>query len=194
MKLDFFPFPHFSSYPLWITLLCVVVGVFGCSPSLYWVHELEGTPSCIPDRLPTWDDYPRQDRYGKKAAITGVNFFPIHTPPKIEMRFDYQRSWVKASLTDPWNPVVVNESKRILLHEQLHFMISCLVTRQANHQLENGGDPLEMVQKVKDRAQRLHLQYDKDTNHGLNTEAQMKWEKEIQQELLRVSTKMASRF
>ncbi len=110
------------------------------------------------------------------------------------MRFDFQRSWVKSSIVDPWNPELVSESKRILLHEQLHFMISCLLTRQANQTLQNGGGPDEMVQLVKAAAKRLNLQYDKDTNHGLNTQAQLDWETEIQQQLLKLSIKQARGF
>jgi hypothetical protein len=73
-------------------------------------------------------------------------------------------------------------------------MISCLLTRQANQTLENVGDPLQMVQLVKAAAKRLNLQYDKDTNHGLNTEAQLDWEREIQQQLLKLSIKQARGF
>jgi len=194
MKLETFFIRHFSTFPHWILFLSLALSVFGCSRSLHWVHEAEDIPSCNPDRLPTWDDYPRQDRYGKKAAETGVNFFPKYNPPKIEMRFNYQDSWVKASIVDPWNPEAVNVSKRMLLHEQLHYMTSCLLTRQANQTLQNGGDPLEMVQLVKAAAKRLNLQYDKDTNHGLNTEAQLNWEREIQQQLLKLSIKQARGF
>ena len=103
------------------------------------------------------------------------------------MRFDFQRSWVKESLIDPWNPEFVSESERILRHEQLHYMISCLLTRQANQTLQNGRDPTKMVHEVRSAAKRLNLQYDKDTNHGLNTEAQLDWEREIQQQLLILS-------
>ena len=66
-------------------------------------------------------------------------------------------------------------------------MISCLLTRQANQTLQKSRDPLEMVQQVKAAAKRLNLQYDKDTNHGLHTEAQLDWEREIQEQLLKLS-------
>lgn len=191
MKLDSVLFsPSFRLSP-WILLLCVSISFFSCTRSLHWVHETEQAPSCIPDRLPTWSDYSRQNRHGKKAAITGVNFYPKYSPPKIEMRFDYKRSWVKASIVDPWDPEVVNESRRILLHEQLHFMISCLVTRQANSLLGNGGDPSKMVREVREKARRLHLRYDRETNHGLNPQAQVKWEKDIQQQMLKLSIQHA---
>ena len=177
----------YSLLPFWILLFTVSLGTLGCSRSLTWIHEPGDTPSCLPDRLPTWEDYRRQDGHGKEAAETGVNFFPKYNPPKIEMRFNYQDSWVKESIVDPWNPMTVNESNRMLLHEQIHYMISCLLTRRANETLRNGGDPLEMAKKLKKRATQLNLQYDKDTNHGLNTEAQLDWEREIQQQLLKLA-------
>lgn len=172
----------------WILrLLLLALGIFGCSKSLDWVPEPGAKPSCIPDRLPTWDDYPRLERNGQTSAITAVVFYPKHSPPKIEMRFDYQRSWVKPAIADQWNPELVNESKRILNHEQLHFMISCLLTRQANQALKSGGNSSEMVQLVRAAAKRLNLQYDRDTNHGLNFKAQSNWEAEIQQQLRQIS-------
>ena len=180
-------FRQFGGLPFGILLLIVSLSVFACSRSLQWIHEPGDRPSCIPDRLPTWDDYQRQDRKGKKSAITAVHFFPKNSPPKIEMRFDFQRSWVKESIVDPWNPEFVSESKRILQHEQLHYMISCLLTRQANQTLQNGGDSREMVHEVRSAAKRLNLQYDKDTNHGLNPQAQLDWEREIQDQLLKLS-------
>jgi len=194
MKLETFFIRPFSTFPHWIIFLSLALSIFGCSRSLHWVHESEEIPSCIPDRLPTWDDYPRQDGQAKESAITAVIFNPKHSPPKIEMRFDIQRSWVKASIVDPWNPEAVNVSKRMLLHEQLHYMISCLETRRANQTLQNGGDSLKMAQKVKDKAKRFNLQYDKDTNHGLNNEAQLDWERKIQQQLRKLSIKQARGF
>ena len=91
--------------------------------------------------------------------------------------------------------MAVNVSERTLLHEQVHYMISCLLTRRANLTLHNGGgDPLKMAQKVKEEATRLNLQYDKDTNHGLNTQAQMDWEREIQHQLLKLSINQSGGF
>ena len=44
-----------------------------------------------------------------------------------------------------------------------------------------------MVQLVKAVAQRLNLQYDQDTNHGLNRKAQAEWEEEILKQLNEVN-------
>ena len=161
----------------------------GCSTPIYWVPESSPQPSCIPDRLPTWDDYLRKERAGYPSAETAVRFYAIETPPQIEVRFDFQRSWVKPEMGDPMGPVHWRASQQLLLHEQLHFLISCLLTRQANQTLQNGSDPHAMVRLVKAVAQRLNLQYDQDTNHGLNRQAQAKWEEEILQQLMEVSGK-----
>ena len=194
MKPQSFRFYHCIFSPSLVLPILLFMTLVGCSRSLHWVHEMENGPSCIPDRLPTWEDYTPQERQGKASAVTAVLFASKSVPPKIEMQFDYQRSWVKESIVDPWNPELVGESQRILMHEQLHFMISCLLTRQANQTLQNGGNPHEMVQQVKTAANQLNLQYDKDTNHGLNTEAQLDWEREIQQQLLKLSIKQARGF
>ena len=51
-----------------------------------------------------------------------------------------------------------------------------------------------MAQQVSAAARRLNLQYDKDTNHGLDTQAQLDWEAEIQEQLLKLAIKQAQEF
>ena len=183
----------------WIFPATLIVVFSGCSTPIYWVHESSPQPSCIPNRLPTWDDYSRKKRSGNPSAETAVRFYAIDTPPQVEVRFDFQRSWVKPELGDPLGPVLWRASEQLLLHEQLHFLISCLLTRQANQTLQNGSDPHAsdphaMVKLVKAVAQRLNLQYDKDTNHGLNRKAQAEWEEEILSQLNEVNGEQKRRL
>lgn len=70
-------------------------------------------------------------------------------------------------------------SEQLLAHEQVHFLISCLVVRQANLSITPQDDLLEMLELTKLVAQRLNLQYDSATNHGLNLEVQNLWEAEV---------------
>ena len=176
-----------KTYSGWIFPGILILLLSGCSTPIYWVHESSPQPSCRPNRLPTWDDYLRKERSGNPSAETAVRFYAIDSPPQVEVRFDFQRSWVKPELGDPLGPVLWRASEQLLLHEQLHFLISCLLTRQANQTLQNGSDPHAMVRLVKAVAQRLNLQYDNDTNHGLNRKAQAEWEDEILQQLNEVN-------
>ncbi len=70
-------------------------------------------------------------------------------------------------------------SKYLLAHEQLHFIISCLVVRQANLSMTDQDDLLQTLQLTQRIAQRLKLQYDTDTNHGEKLDAQQAWESEV---------------
>ena len=70
-------------------------------------------------------------------------------------------------------------SEHLLAHERLHFLISCLVVRQANFSITKQDDLLRMLQLTQRVAQQLNLQYDTDTNHGLKLDVQQSWESEV---------------
>ena len=160
-----------------------------CVTPIHWVEETSQRPSCLPNRLPIWKDYSLKEKHGRPSAETAVRFLITKKEPnpQLEVSFDHERSWVKPDFAEPWNPLLWNASELLLAHEQLHFLISCLLTRQANQTLRSGGNPHSMLQLVKAVAQRLNLQYDKDTNHGLKDQAQVEWEKEVQRQLQEVT-------
>ena len=70
-------------------------------------------------------------------------------------------------------------SEYLLAHERLHFIISCLVVRQANLSITKQDDLLQTLELTQRVAQRLNLQYDTDTNHGVNLDIQQSWESEV---------------
>ncbi len=80
-------------------------------------------------------------------------------------------------------------SERLLAHEQLHFLISCLIVRQANLSLTPQDNLWKMLELTKLVAQRLNLQYDADTNHGLNLDAQESWESDVMEQWQELSTR-----
>ncbi len=71
-------------------------------------------------------------------------------------------------------------SERLLRHEQVHFAISCLLTREANLALQTGGDPHAMLSLLNAVATRINVQYDVETSHGLDAEQQEQWEETIE--------------
>ena len=97
----------------------------------------------------------------------------------MSIAFDREHSWVKPDLVEPKNSTLRRMSEKLLAHEQVHFLISCLVVRQANLSITPQDDLLEMLELTKLVAQRLNLQYDSATNHGLNLEVQNLWEAEV---------------
>jgi len=156
----------------------------GCSSNLRWVAETQfNGQTCIPDRLPTWDDFSRKDPpSATPSAQTAIRFLLNDTPPHLIAKFDQQYSWVKPKSADPSNPAEWVASERLLAHEQLHFLISCLLVRQANQSLQPEDDPQKMLELVKSVAQRINVQYDQDTKHGTDNEAQMDWETQVQEQ------------
>ncbi len=91
-------------------------------------------------------------------------------------------------LIDPSNATLWRSSEHLLAHEQLHFLISCLVVRQANFSITKDDDLWKILQLTKFVAQRLNLQYDTDTNHGLNRDAQQSWESEVMTQFQELGT------
>ncbi|MBD0306113.1 MAG: hypothetical protein ICV76_06125 [Nitrospiraceae bacterium] len=154
--------------------------VAACAPSVRWVHDSPADPSCMPDRLLSWNDFKQRSGHGRRGAETAIRFHLRQgDPPRILLQFDRESSWVR--------PEVVHappkQSDRLLRHEQLHFAISCLLTREANVALRSGGDPRAMMLLLNAVATRINVQYDVETNHGLNAEQQEQWEKTIQSSL-----------
>ncbi len=173
----------------WLTLF-LLLGTTGCISHIQWAHEAEAIPpsSCVPDHPPTWNDFSRQDRSSPNTAQTAVRFRIAQLyPPRLEARFDPEQSWVIPEAIDSWDPYVWETSQMLLRHEQLHFAISCLLVRQANVVLQNGGNLQAMLELVRATAQRLNRQYDKDTRHGVDLSRQADWEQDVEQQLQEVT-------
>jgi len=115
----------------------------------------------------------------KRGAETAIRFFLHSSERRLSIAFDHAYSWVKPDLVEPESQILRRMSEQLLAHEQVHFLISCLVVRQANLSLTPQDDLLEILELTKLVAQRLNLQYDSATNHGLNLEVQQLWEAEV---------------
>ncbi len=163
------------------------IGIFalcltGCSPSLHWITDSSlPTPSCSPDRLPTWDDFSKKDPpSATPAAQTAIRFLLQETPPYFVAKFDPNFSWVKTKIANPTRAAEWISSERLLAHEQVHFLISCLLVREANLSAQPGEDLQKTLELVKSVAQRINVQYDNDTKHGTDELAQENWELDVQ--------------
>lgn len=157
--------------------------ISGCAPGLYWIHESSSIPSCQPDRLPEWHDFMPRHSKDQRGAETAIRFLVHPSERMLGMAFDRENSWVKRDFVEPENPILRRLSEQLLAHEQLHFLISCLVVRQANMSLTEQDDLFKALELTKSIAQRLNLQYDAVTNHGLNLDAQQIWETEVMRQL-----------
>jgi len=165
----------------------------GCSPTLTWVPDPLAIPSCQPDRLLQWSDFIPRVPQDQRGAETAIRFLHHPSQHRLSIAFDYEHSWVKPDLIEPKNAILWRMSERLLAHEQLHFLISCLVVRQANLSITKQDDLLKMLELTKLVAQRLNLQYDTDTKHGLNLDAQQSWEKEVMSQFQDLGTHFSPR-
>lgn len=169
---------------LWVLVLGSVL-LSGCSSTMRWTQDPPDVPSCVPDRLLTWEDFRPKAEIGRRAAETAVRFhLEAHSPPRILALFDPKLSWVRADFAYTMNPLKMRSSEQLLRHEQLHYTISCMLAREANFSLLNGGDPKAMLILLNAVATRMNVQYDAETNHGLNRQKQHEWEEAIQKSLL----------
>ena len=159
----------------------ITVSLFlvGCAPTFTWISDPSPIPSCQPDRLLQWVDFTPRVPQDQRGAETAIRFLHHPLQHRLSIAFDFDHSWVKPDLIDPKNVTLWRMSEHLLAHEQLHFLISCLVVRQANLSMTEHDDLLKMLELTKSVAQRLNLQYDSDTQHGLNLDAQQSWEAEV---------------
>ena len=163
-----------------------------CAPTLTWVSDPSPIPSCQPDRLLQWSDFTPRVPTDQRGAETAIRFHQHPAEHRLSIAFDPDHSWVKPDLIDPKNRSIWRMSEHLLAHEQLHFFISCLVVRQANLSMSKEDDLWEMLRLTKLVAQRLNLQYDTDTKHGLDFDAQESWEREVMSQLQELSESPAS--
>ncbi|MGD9851438.1 MAG: hypothetical protein AB7T38_09230 [Nitrospirales bacterium] len=170
-----FPQPWFRI----VVGVCLIFMAHACVPSLRWVQDPLDQPSCRPDRLLQWSDFtPRQGK-DARAAETAIRFTLDQKTHTLQVVFDSEHSWVKPELADPQNPIHSKMSEQLLAHEQIHYLISCLVVRQANQTLSQKDNLAEILPLAQSVAQRINLQYDADTQHGTRLSHQDSWQKEI---------------
>ena len=162
-----------------IGYLIFAMFLVGCAPRLTWVPDPSPYPSCQPDRLLQWSDFLPREPEDERAAETAIRFLHHPLQHRLSIALDYEHTWVKPDLINPQNSVLWRMSEHLLAHEQLHFLISCLVVRQANFSITKQDDLLRMLQLTQRVAQQLNLQYDTDTNHGLKLDVQQSWESEV---------------
>lgn len=102
---------------------------------------------------------------------------------KVETFFYPEQSWVQAG----------SKNAHLLKHEQLHFDISELHARKLRKLLTNvdssklnkdSKDYLnKLYEKIDKERSAMQIAFDKESDHGINTEAEIKWQQFIEQEL-----------
>ncbi len=158
-----------------------------CAPTLTWIPDPSPLPSCQPDRLLQWSDFVPQEPQDERGAETAIRFLQHPLEHRLSITLDPEHSWVKPNLINPQNSTLWRMSEHLLAHEQLHFLISCLVVRQANLSITKRDDLFRMLQLTQRVAQQLNLQYDSDTNHGVNIDNQHAWESEVMRQFQELS-------
>lgn len=179
-----------SSHPLLATEVKVVFTDYITNPD-------EDTVYYAVDRPLVWDDFraaPRPNQYaasifpsfswtGKSEVVDGVLQYHIET--RVYMLKN--SSWVKKGAANDYG----------LNHEQRHFDIVKIVVERFKQKLlatplspEDYDDMLGFYYVETYREMnKLQDQYDAETNHGIDTAAQEKWNKWIEVELERLNVK-----
>lgn len=147
-------------------------------------------------RTLTWDDFRELD--GRPADAEGDENAQISSEIRQPDRISVVREGGTRRVTsldveirvDRTNTWVVRSQKTdtLLGHEQGHYDITGLMGRDMGNEILAARAPSaealqqvvsEIIQRYRDRARALTRQYDTDTNHGRNREAQQRWDQRI---------------
>ena len=171
-----------------ITAFCILFLTESCSPTLRWIPDPLPQPSCEPDRLLQWSDFVPRSGTDARAAETTIRIIMDQRSHTLRVVFDRIHSWVKPELANPNNSRQRRMSEQLLTHEQLHYIISCLVVRQANLSINEQDNPETLLESTRQEAQRLNYQYDLDTHHGTHFPKQELWRNDIMQKFAELGT------
>lgn len=134
----------------------------------------------------TWNDYKGTVDAGSDAAASTATYLGIEynftrngLTYRITCSFSKNKSW-RRHKTDP-----------ILAHEQGHFDIAEIFARKLNMKMSaykfNTNTYKTDLQKIyldiTDEKDKMQDNYDKETNHSINTEKQTEWLKKIEEML-----------
>ena len=142
-------------------------------------------------RLLEWEDFkanPKKHLPYKANTNSGLSFSWNATKSSDGTLFTYEvgsnfypnRSWVKE----------IEEVDYLLAHEQLHFDITELHARKLRKALSNYETGSKMKKElnniyseIEQQRQQMQNQFDKETNHSINKEAEYQWRKFVENEL-----------
>ena len=139
------------------------------------------------NRKLTWEDFKgRPDKTTNLLAMTqaGIGYEVACNNGELKLKiycyFNAKKSWTKET-----------DSDDLLRHEQLHFDITELYTRQLRKKLSEVTDPCGKDIKELDKAYSNIFKacsdrqndYDRESEHSLNDEQQKMWEEKIALEL-----------
>lgn len=139
----------------------------------------------------SWDDFlaSEKEKYTYDAeSWTGFNYSysgeydetSIRLTVSVVTTFNRDKSWVKKE----------KKSDKLLRHEQLHFDITELVSRQIRKEImeyrfsENFRKEINQIHNKYEKIRaELQNEYDRDTDHSNIEDKQAKWEKDIAKKL-----------
>ncbi len=172
--------------------------------ALIWIglsYQVDGQPAPTQNAASHFQAAQKEQiDWKKRRTLTWADFkaAPIASSPNaaltstsilIQYRWDSDNKfeYYLACVFYPHKSWTKNKSDRILRHEQGHFDISQLFTRMLHKELstrtlqsadvEKGVSAL--YQRVNKEQADFQKQYDSETNHSRNTEAQQQWEKKL---------------
>ena len=144
----------------------------------------------------TWNDFkgiPDTKHYGGAVTASGYAF---DADIKIERKIIYLNIGVYVFFTksQSWKKPSINSDYH-LLHEQVHFDITRLGAENFIKQLVNSKFTKEnynqVLDSVFDRSYNQNIamqdQYDRETQHSINRQVQLKWNDKIAEEMRKLS-------
>ena len=148
----------------------------------------------------TWSDFkgtPDNNYFGGAVTASGFAF-------NSQINFDGKNIYLDIgvytffSKDDSWKKPQINSNYH-LLHEQHHYDISRLGSQKFITAIEKARFTKQnystLLRSIFDKAYRenelMQKQYDRETNHSLNTEKQLEWNNKIATEIQRLKASVA---
>ncbi|PRX41934.1 DUF922 domain-containing protein [Salegentibacter salegens] len=147
------------------------------------------------DRILSWEDFkasPKKHLPYKANTNSGISFSWNSRESSNGLELNYEvgsnfypnRSWVKE----------IQEVDYLLAHEQLHFDITELHARKLRKALENFEPGTKMKKEldaiyseIEKQRRQMQAQFDKETSHSMDKEAEFKWRFLVKEELDKLS-------
>lgn len=128
-----------------------------------------------------WDKFKKVENSNQNYSagvnsyiFTIVNKVYNYTPAIVVAKMNFEKSFY------------VKKSQKLLEHEYCHFKITEIITRKLNSKLKkchflNEDETYKIIFQHEDSLELMQNSYDFETNHSLNSENQLKWEKRIEE-------------
>lgn len=152
---------------LFLSLVNQEIFAFGDEPVLWKKQKL------------SWSDFRGKPPRNPKGSSVAETSTTISLEP-----VDHQGEKVLVEIKAVFNPgdswvLPGNKNAHVLNHEQRHFDLTEYCVRRIRKELKDINNYLEVFDRITGDCEKMQKHYDRDTDHGINSEKQKEWDRKI---------------